>query len=102
MALRNLVYMLPNSDVKAKVILMELSAGGFGFIPNLVAVDASLILPVSLGIINLAIIEVFCPLGFTIVYLINVNYFSYKVYQSRMNLQNFRKEFHTSSEGSVY
>jgi hypothetical protein len=37
---------------------MELSVGGFGWIPNLLVPDESLILPVSLGILNLAIVEV--------------------------------------------
>jgi hypothetical protein len=37
---------------------MELSVGGFGWIPNLLVPDESLILPVSLGLINLAIVEV--------------------------------------------
>jgi hypothetical protein len=37
---------------------MELSIGGFGWIPNLLVPDESLILPVSLGLINLAIVEV--------------------------------------------
>uniref|UniRef100_A0A6P7FHP9 Cytochrome c oxidase assembly protein COX18, mitochondrial-like isoform X1 n=1 Tax=Diabrotica virgifera virgifera TaxID=50390 RepID=A0A6P7FHP9_DIAVI len=56
-SLRNLVYMLPYQDINAQVTFAELSIGGLGFIPNLTEVDASWILPVSLGIINLAIIE---------------------------------------------
>jgi inner membrane protein COX18 len=40
------------------VTYMELSVGGFGWIPNLLVPDESLILPVSLGLINLAIVEV--------------------------------------------
>ncbi|CAH2000404.1 unnamed protein product [Acanthoscelides obtectus] len=56
-AIRNLVYMLPNADLDAKLTFTELTVGGFGFIPNLIEVDASFILPVSFGIINLAIIE---------------------------------------------
>lgn len=42
----------------AMVTYMELSVGGFGWIPNLLVPDESLILPVSLGLINLAIVEV--------------------------------------------
>lgn len=57
-SLRNLVYMLPDQDLSAKLTFTELSVGGFGFIPNLTEMDSSLILPVTLGIINLAIIEV--------------------------------------------
>lgn len=57
-SLRNLVYMLPHRDITANLIYTQLSVGGFAFIPNLTQVDASLIFPVLLGIINLAIIEV--------------------------------------------
>lgn len=42
----------------ALVTYMELSVGGFGWIPNLLVPDESLILPVALGLINLAIVEV--------------------------------------------
>lgn len=56
--------MLPNQDMAAQVTFTELSVGGFGFIPNLTVVDSSLILPVSLGLINLAIIEVYKLLNF--------------------------------------
>lgn len=56
-ALRNMVYMLPHSNAAATVTYMELSVGGFGWIPNLLVPDESLILPVSLGLINLAIVE---------------------------------------------
>lgn len=52
------MYMLPHSDVNAQVTFMELSLGGFGWIPNLTEVDSSFILPVTLGLINLTIIEV--------------------------------------------
>jgi hypothetical protein len=44
---------------------MELSVGGFGWIPNLLVPDESLILPVSVGLINLAIVEV----GFFFIFL---------------------------------
>jgi len=46
--------------VAAMVTCMELSVGGFGWIPNLLVPDESLILPVSLGLINLAVVEVWC------------------------------------------
>ncbi|XP_030380261.1 cytochrome c oxidase assembly protein COX18, mitochondrial [Scaptodrosophila lebanonensis] len=57
-ALRNLVYMLPDpTTLKAQIIATELTIGGFGWIPNLTVVDSSYILPVALGLINLGIIE---------------------------------------------
>lgn len=56
-ALRNLVYMLPHQDGGAMITYMELSVGGFGWIPNLLLPDESLVLPVALGLINLAIVE---------------------------------------------
>ncbi|XP_055845985.1 cytochrome c oxidase assembly protein COX18, mitochondrial [Episyrphus balteatus] len=57
-ALRNLVYMLPNpNSLDAQLVFTELTLGGFGWIPNLTEVDSSYILPVALGIINLSIIE---------------------------------------------
>jgi inner membrane protein COX18 len=40
------------------VTYMELSVGGIVWMPNLLVPDESLILPVSLGLINLAIVEV--------------------------------------------
>lgn len=57
-SLRNLVYMLPNQDLDAELTFIELSEGGFCFILNLTETDSSLILPVVLGVVNLAIIEV--------------------------------------------
>ncbi|KAH8366086.1 hypothetical protein KR093_008891, partial [Drosophila rubida] len=58
-ALRNLVYLLPDpTSLQAQIIATELTIGGFGWIPNLTVVDSSYILPVTLGLINLAIIEV--------------------------------------------
>uniref|UniRef100_A0A1A9W7L8 Membrane insertase YidC/Oxa/ALB C-terminal domain-containing protein n=1 Tax=Glossina brevipalpis TaxID=37001 RepID=A0A1A9W7L8_9MUSC len=58
-ALRNLVYMLPNpTSLQAQIVVTEMTLGGFGWIPNLTEVDNSYILPVILGIINLAIIEI--------------------------------------------
>nr|BAM18311.1 cytochrome oxidase biogenesis protein [Papilio xuthus] len=56
-ALRNLVYTDPSSAA-AMVTFMELSIGGFGWIPNLTEPDHSLILPVAFGLTNLAIIEI--------------------------------------------
>uniref|UniRef100_A0A1A9ZF30 Membrane insertase YidC/Oxa/ALB C-terminal domain-containing protein n=1 Tax=Glossina pallidipes TaxID=7398 RepID=A0A1A9ZF30_GLOPL len=58
-ALRNLVNMLPDpTSLQAQIVVTEMTIGGFGWIPNLTEVDSSYILPVTLGIINLAIIEV--------------------------------------------
>lgn len=59
MALRNLVTMMPDpTTIQAQIVATELTIGGFGWIPNLTQVDSSYILPVTLGVINLAIIEV--------------------------------------------
>uniref|UniRef100_A0A1B0DQC0 Membrane insertase YidC/Oxa/ALB C-terminal domain-containing protein n=1 Tax=Phlebotomus papatasi TaxID=29031 RepID=A0A1B0DQC0_PHLPP len=59
MAIRNLVYMMPDpSSLQAEIIFAQLSLGGFLWIPNLTVPDASFILPVALGIINLAIVEI--------------------------------------------
>jgi mitochondrial inner membrane protein COX18 len=58
-ALRNNIFMMPDpTSIKANIVCAEMSLGGFGWIPNLVEVDHSYILPVTLGLINLAIIEV--------------------------------------------
>lgn len=58
-ALRNLLYLLPDpNSIHAKMAFTELTLGGFGWIPNLTEVDGSLILPITLGLINLAIVEV--------------------------------------------
>ncbi|XP_039966794.1 cytochrome c oxidase assembly protein COX18, mitochondrial [Bactrocera tryoni] len=57
-ALRNLVHMMPDpTTLQAQIIYTEMTIGGFGWIPNLTEVDSSYILPVTLGVINLAIIE---------------------------------------------
>lgn len=50
--------MLPKSDLDAQITLTELTLGGISWIPNLAIPDTSLILPVTLGLVNLAIIEV--------------------------------------------
>lgn len=58
-ALRNLVYMLPNpNSIEAQVIFAEMTLGGFGWIPNLTEVDASFILPVALGMLNYTNIQI--------------------------------------------
>lgn len=58
-AIRNLIYMQPDpTALKAQVIAAEMMLGGFGWVPNLAEVDHSLILPVTLGLLNLTIIEV--------------------------------------------
>ncbi|CAK1551155.1 unnamed protein product [Leptosia nina] len=56
-AIRNLVNMHPPHP-SAMVTFMELSTGGFGWIPNLIEPDHSFILPVAFGLTNLAIIEI--------------------------------------------
>lgn len=58
-AIRNLIYMQPDpTALKAQIIAAEMMLGGFGWVPNLAEVDHSLILPVTLGLLNLTIIEV--------------------------------------------
>lgn len=58
-ALRNMIFMQPDpSIIKAQLVCAEMQLGGFGWIPNLTEVDHSYILPVALGLINLAILEV--------------------------------------------
>lgn len=60
MALRNLLGMLPDpTTMQAKVAYAELTMGGLAWFPNLTELDSSWILPVTLGALNLAIIEVF-------------------------------------------
>lgn len=57
--IRNLIYMQPDpTSLQAQITASELLVGGFGWIPNLTEVDHSLILPVTLGLLNLSIIEV--------------------------------------------
>lgn len=57
--IRNLIYLQPDpTSLKAQLIATEMMIGGFGWIPNLTDVDHSLILPVTLGLLNLSIIEV--------------------------------------------
>ncbi|XP_018320886.2 cytochrome c oxidase assembly protein COX18, mitochondrial-like [Agrilus planipennis] len=57
-SLRNLVYMLPNRDLGAELNFIGLTVGGFGWIPNLTVSDSTFIFPVTLGLLNLAIVEV--------------------------------------------
>lgn len=57
-ALRNLAYMLPYKTAEAQILYMNLAVGGFLWIPNLTQPDGLLILPVLLGLSNLAIIEI--------------------------------------------
>nr|CAD7588580.1 unnamed protein product [Timema genevievae] len=45
-------------DKASKIISLELSVGGALWFPNLTVPDASLILPVTMGLVNLAIVEV--------------------------------------------
>lgn len=45
-------------QLRAQIVVTEMTIGGFGWIPNLTVVDNSYILPVTLGLINLAIVEV--------------------------------------------
>uniref|UniRef100_A0A1B6CT92 Membrane insertase YidC/Oxa/ALB C-terminal domain-containing protein n=2 Tax=Clastoptera arizonana TaxID=38151 RepID=A0A1B6CT92_9HEMI len=56
-SLRNLVYMLPGNDPVAQIRYLELSKEGCLWFPDLTTPD-SIFLPIALGIINLAIIEI--------------------------------------------
>lgn len=59
MALRNVLNMQPDpSALQAQLTFVELTVGGCAWFPNLTEVDGSLIMPVALGLLNLAIIEV--------------------------------------------
>lgn len=58
-AIRNLVNMFPDpASFEAQMVKIGLSVGGFGWIPNLTMNDGSLILPITMAMLNLAIIEV--------------------------------------------
>lgn len=58
-ALRNMLFMLPDpSAVTAQVVCAEMQLGGVAWFPNLIEYDHSFILPVTLGILNLIIVEV--------------------------------------------
>lgn len=57
-SIRNLLSLLPNPDeITAQIAYTELTVGGFLWVPNLTQVDASFILPIALGVVNLSIIE---------------------------------------------
>ncbi|XP_066990367.1 cytochrome c oxidase assembly protein COX18, mitochondrial [Macrobrachium rosenbergii] len=57
-SLRNMASMMPHQDTAAQILFLELSTGGVSWIPNLIEVDHSLILPLAMGITNLLITEV--------------------------------------------
>ncbi|KAK2582943.1 hypothetical protein KPH14_009004 [Odynerus spinipes] len=57
-SLRNLCNMLPSGNPYAHQLYLELTTGGFGWISNLTEVDHFFILPVSIGLLNLIIIEI--------------------------------------------
>uniref|UniRef100_A0A1B6FAN3 Membrane insertase YidC/Oxa/ALB C-terminal domain-containing protein n=1 Tax=Cuerna arida TaxID=1464854 RepID=A0A1B6FAN3_9HEMI len=54
---RNLVYMLPHQDAFAELKKLELSVGGIAWFPDLTIPD-SFVIPIVLGLTNLAIVEV--------------------------------------------
>lgn len=57
-AIRNMLNMLPDpNSIDAQINYALLSVGGFGWIPNLTAVDSTWILPVTFGLLNMANIE---------------------------------------------
>lgn len=51
--------MLPKTDASAQMTFNELSVEGFGWIVDLTQADPFFILPVAMGLINLAIVEVY-------------------------------------------
>lgn len=57
-SLRNLVYQLPAQTQNAHATYLELTTGGFLWIENLCLPDSTWIIPVMLGLTNLAIIEI--------------------------------------------
>lgn len=58
-SLRNMLYMQPDPTLlKAQIVCAEMSLGGIAWFPNLTEIDHSYILPVSLGLINLLVLEV--------------------------------------------
>uniref|UniRef100_A0A1B6L9P2 Membrane insertase YidC/Oxa/ALB C-terminal domain-containing protein n=1 Tax=Graphocephala atropunctata TaxID=36148 RepID=A0A1B6L9P2_9HEMI len=56
-AFRNLVYMLPHQDALAELKRLELSVGGVAWFPDLTTPD-SFVIPITLGLTNLAIVEI--------------------------------------------
>lgn len=58
MAIRNMLNMLPDpKSFEAQITYTLLTVGGFGWMPDLTAVDSTLILPIVFGMLNLANIE---------------------------------------------
>lgn len=57
-AFRNMTTMMPYQDLAAQLNYLSLSSGGLLWIPNLTVPDASLIFPMLLGVMNLAIVEI--------------------------------------------
>ncbi|XP_046614688.1 cytochrome c oxidase assembly protein COX18, mitochondrial-like [Neodiprion virginianus] len=57
-ALRNLCFMLPPGRTDAEKNFLDLTTGGFGWVTNLVAIDQFCIVPISVGLFNLANIEI--------------------------------------------
>lgn len=56
-SLRNLTYMLPEHYPSARITYEQFLTGGFGWISDLTMPDHTFILPLTLGALNLAIIE---------------------------------------------
>lgn len=59
MSIRNFCYMLPKQDAGAYTTYQEFSTDGFLWISNLTIPD-SFVLPIAMGLFNLAIIEITC------------------------------------------
>ncbi|KMQ94399.1 mitochondrial inner membrane protein cox18 [Lasius niger] len=57
MSIRNLCYMLPKQDADAYTIYQQFTTDGFLWITNLTVAD-SFVLPIAMGLFNLAIIEI--------------------------------------------
>ncbi|XP_011499967.1 PREDICTED: mitochondrial inner membrane protein COX18 [Ceratosolen solmsi marchali] len=55
---RNLCFMLPVPDTYAQLTYLELTVGGFGWVKNLTSVDNYLILPCTIGLLNLSLLEI--------------------------------------------
>ncbi|XP_077290797.1 cytochrome c oxidase assembly protein COX18, mitochondrial [Arctopsyche grandis] len=56
-SIRNLAYMLPEHSTTALVTYEQFLTGGFGWISDLTMPDHTFILPITFGVLNLAIIE---------------------------------------------
>ncbi|KYN05481.1 PREDICTED: mitochondrial inner membrane protein COX18 [Cyphomyrmex costatus] len=59
MSIRNLCYMLPKQDANAYITYQEFITDGFLWMSNLTTADP-FVLPISMGLFNLAIIEITC------------------------------------------